>query len=195
MSDYRVTVKVRNARLLRAINNAGFQSIPKFCEAAGVCYAQVNDLINMTTSPLGRNMKVRPMVEALMDFLCEPFDALFSEAQCEALATNKTERDVSAEQVFALMSSESTDPYDLLDTEQTRVAVSDALEMLVPRTRKVIELRAEGKTWVEVGAAIGVSDNRAIQIAEKGIRTMRHPSISSSLRKHLPDGARWGVDQ
>lgn len=38
MTDYRVTVKVRNARLLRAIENAGYTSIPKFANDAGVSY-------------------------------------------------------------------------------------------------------------------------------------------------------------
>jgi len=173
MSDYRVTVKVRNGRLLRAINNSGYQSIPKFCEAAGVQYTQINDLINMTASPLDRHGKVRPVVESVMEFLCEPFDALFSEAQCEALTTNKSERDVSAEQMFALLSSEQQDPLELLQRHELANEVRCVLSRLTPRYRAVMLARMDEGTHEEIGKMLDVSRERSRQmeaIAQREIR-------------------------
>lgn len=177
MSDYRVTVKVRNARLLRAISNAGYQSITKFCVAAGVCYPQVNDLLNMTASPLDSRGKVRAIVDSIMDFLCEPFDALFSEAQCEALATNKTERDVSAEQVFALIHAEQHEPLDALCRDESLGEVRRLLDALPMRARGVLAQRngfsGESEKLADIASQYDVTQERVRQIEQKALRTIR----------------------
>ncbi len=52
MKDYRVTVKVRNNRILRAIEEAGGTPGQKWCEEQGIGYQSINNLVNMTASPL-----------------------------------------------------------------------------------------------------------------------------------------------
>ena len=185
MSDYRVTIKVRNGRLLRAINNAGYQSIPKFCEACGVCYSRVNGLLNMTESPLDRSGNVRPFVESIMEFLCEPFEVLFSEAQCQALETNKTERDVSAEQVFALMSNEAPCMYEQIETDDRKALLAEALDQLTPREKRVLELRFfENMTLQRSADALGVSSREYVrQIEAVALRKMRHPKLGDKLAR------------
>lgn len=191
MSDYRVTVKVRNARLLRAISNAGYQSIPKFSAAAGVQYSQVNGLLNMTASPLDKRGNVRPMVEAIMDFLCEPFDALFSEAQCEALATNKTERDVSAEQVFALLCDYPQDPLEALCAEDNLRRADAALALITPRAASVLRRRfgidGEAETANQISKALDVTASRVHVIEQESLRKIRMAICKS--------GNEWGMAQ
>lgn len=189
MSDYRVTVKVRNARLLRAIENAGYKSIHKFAHDAGVQYTSIVDLINMTTSPLGkRRGEVRPYVEKIMDFLCEPFEALFTEQQCEALTTNKSERDVSAEQVFALMndsSDEAQDPYLLMCESDRGQMIAEMLNELTDKERAVVVARngfaGDAMTLDAVAAQYGVTRERIRQIECKALRKLR--TVSAKQRE------------
>ena len=53
MKDYRITVKVRNNRMLNAIADAGGTPGQKWCAGKGLSYARWNSLINMTSSPHG----------------------------------------------------------------------------------------------------------------------------------------------
>jgi len=180
MSDYRVTVKVRNARLLRAINNAGFTSVKKFSEQAGVTYMSVCELINMTASPLRKDGGIRIVADSIMDFLCEPFDALFTPEQCNALSTNKSERDVSAEQVFAIMSSASddNDPLSLICESERRGIVENMCEEVLSKNAvEVIKERFgfddDARTLDDVGAKRDVTRERIRQIEVKSISRLR----------------------
>jgi len=181
MSDYRVTVKVRNARLLRAIENCGYTSIPKFAHDAGVSYSALNGLIAMTDSPLSqRDGSVRPYVEKIIDFLCEPFEALFTEQQCTALATNKSERDVSAEQFYALMndgSDAAKDPYELVQDGDRNLMVGEMLNELTDREREVLVKRngidGPAMTLLALGQSQGVGPERIRQIEAKALRKLR----------------------
>lgn len=54
MRDYRVTVKVRNNRILTAIEAAGGSPGQKWCVANGLPYLQVNDPVRDKPLPSGR---------------------------------------------------------------------------------------------------------------------------------------------
>lgn len=178
MTDYRVTVKVRNARLLRAIANAGYTSIPKFAEAAGVRYDSLNDLINMTSSPLTKGGDVGRVAASVIDFLCEPFESLFTQRQCDALATNKSERDVSAEQVFALLTGSAEDPLDLICADEGSARVDALLGELSGPQSMVIQdhfgMRgSDPMTLDQIAEKRGVSRERVRQIENKAMRILR----------------------
>lgn len=186
-NDYRVTVKVRNNNLLRAAEGAGL-SIPGLACLAGVSYPALNDLVNMTVSPFLRNGSVRPMVERICAALNMPFDDLFSADQCEALTTNKSEKEVSAEEVYALTASLQGGA-QIAHDDGAEDAVTGALESLTPRERKVIEARfgfnGAEKTLREIGDEFGVSSDRIRQIEQRALRKLRHPNISGELREFV----------
>jgi hypothetical protein len=186
MSDYRVTVKVRNARLLRAIKNAGYDSIPKFCADAELRYEMVNALINLTTSPLDRTGAIRLQVTRMMDFLCEPFEALFSPEQCEALATNKSERDVSAEHVFALLSQHDMDPLEVVCQEEHARRVASLLDEVPKAVAEVLRdrnglLDSDPMSLAQVAAKRGVTQERVRQIEAKGLRILRRSNKAKEI--------------
>jgi RNA polymerase sigma factor (sigma-70 family) len=175
VKDYRVTVKVRNNRLLRAIENCGYTPGQKFSDACGVPYVKVNNLLNMTVSPLNADGKIRPFVEKLIDFLCVPFDELFSSEQCEALATNKSEREVDAEQMFALTNSE---PLQLIHDDGLSNAIESALGILKEKERKVIEMRygfngEQERTLEQIGDQWNIGRERVRQIELNALRKIR----------------------
>ncbi len=65
--------------------------------------------------------------------------------------------------------------------------LEDSLKLLSPREEQVLRLRyglggQEIKTLEEIGSMFGVSRERVRQIEQKGLRKLRHPARSKSLR-------------
>lgn len=182
-NDYRVTVKVRNNNILLAAEAAGHTSIPRLAEKIGCGYAMLNDLVNMTYSPLDRNGKVRPFVDALCAELGVPFDELFSEDQTTSLKTNKSEMQLNAEQVYALAHRPEI---PRLTDDGLGDIVSGLLGELTEREAKVLRMRfgfegGEPVTLAETGEIMGVGPERIRQIEAKALRKLRHPSRSKQL--------------
>ena len=71
-----------------------------------------------------------------------------------------------------------------------REQLSEVLDTLTPRERKVLELRfgmVDGRcrTLEEVGKEFDVTRERIRQIEAKALRKLRHPSRSKKLRDFL----------
>jgi len=81
-------------------------------------------------------------------------------------------------------------PVDAVSQRLLKDLVSDVLESLTERERKVIELRygldtGEVRTLDEVGEAIGVTRERVRQIEAKALHKLRHPGRSAKLKDYL----------
>jgi RNA polymerase primary sigma factor len=85
---------------------------------------------------------------------------------------------------------EAQEPMDAAAREMLREQVKNALAVLSPREREVMEMRfglLDGKdhTLEEVGQAFNVTRERIRQIEAKALRKLRHPTRSRSLRDFL----------
>ncbi len=85
---------------------------------------------------------------------------------------------------------EAQEPMDAAAREMLREQVKNALAVLSPREREVMELRfglLDGKdhTLEEVGQAFNVTRERIRQIEAKALRKLRHPTRSRHLRDFL----------
>ena len=106
MNDYRVTVKVRNNRLLKAIEDAGGKTGQKWCETQRLSYASVNDLVNMVISPLTKEGKLTATAARLCEVLDKLPEELWSNEQIYPLERNFSELEMNHAQVMALIPSE-----------------------------------------------------------------------------------------
>jgi len=80
-----------------------------------------------------------------------------------------------------LRADEHTAQQDLIEH------LEDSLKLLSPREEQVLRLRyglggQEIRTLEEIGSMFGVSRERVRQIEQKGLRKLRHPARSKSLR-------------
>lgn len=188
MKPLRVTVKVRNNYLLKAIEAAGYEPGAKVAEAIGISYMQLRDYVNMARAPFDRNGAVREEVEKLINFLGVPFDELFGEEHSEALATNKAEREVFAEDVFTgLLDGTKRDPMMMEDMKR---CLGESMQALTVRERRVIDMRfglgdETSKTFEEIGEVFGVSKDRIRQIEAKALRKLRSPAQAGRLREFV----------
>ena len=85
---------------------------------------------------------------------------------------------------------EAVSPSDAASLTMLHAALEDVLHTLIPRERRVIQLRfgltdGHQRTLEEVGKRFGVTRERIRQIEAKALRKLRHPSRSKKLRDYL----------
>ena len=188
MTDYRVRIKVRNARLLRAIEKAGHQPGPIFAREVGISYTgHLLPYLNLKRTPFDENGDLRPCAEMLCVFLNRLPDELWSEEQRYPLLTNAAEIELSAASVHELLASPSdcADPLSLLEKKQAAQAVDALLDTLTPREAEVLRLRhgidGEPMNLEEMAKAKGCSRERIRQIEAKALRKLRAPARQTVL--------------
>ena len=81
-------------------------------------------------------------------------------------------------------------PVDAASRQLLKEQMSDILDSLSERERKVLEMRfglkdGQGRTLEEVGQEFGVTRERIRQIEAKALRKLRHPIRSRKLRDYL----------
>lgn len=180
MNDYRLTIKVRNNRLLKAIEAVGGTPGKKWCDENGLGYSRVNDLINMTSSPLTEKGDLYHDAAKLCEVLGKLPEDLWSNEQLYPLEKNFSEMELDYAQVVALLPTEQQSylpDFSDLEQEQTRNLVSSVLATLTQKEREVIRMRYEEEfTYKECGEHLGITCGRIRQIEVKALRKLRHSS-------------------
>jgi RNA polymerase primary sigma factor len=82
------------------------------------------------------------------------------------------------------------EPFEMAAVGMLRDQISDVLESLTPRERRVIEMRfgllnERNLTLEEVGNELGLTKERIRQIEVEALRKLRHPSRSRKLIGYL----------
>lgn len=182
MKDYRVTVKVRNNRILNAIENIGGRPGSIWCEQAGLNYSHLNAYINMLTSPIEKGGGLKESALLLCDVLGVMPDDLWSEEQLYPLEKNFSELEMDFEQVAALMGGEPRLLEEQADDDRVGRLIDDALKSLTQREKKVVIMRfRDDVTQKDTGAALGITSSRVQQIEKRALRKLRHPKCAKGL--------------
>ncbi len=186
MKDLRLTITVRNNLLMRAIEDAGFDSIAAFCRATGAPYQTAVDFIGFKRPAVLQNGAWRAGALSLANALKMLPEDLFPDAfKTRALERNKVEREISSDDVPALgfggVRSIAYDPEAATMRQEALIAMRDALGTLSLRERAVLNAiygldGSPPKTLREAGFADGVGDvtqERVRQIQLKAERKLR----------------------
>ena len=169
MTDYRVNVKIRNARLLRAIEKSGHNPGQIFASAVGISYYRLLEYVNLTRSPADENEELRPCAEKLMVFLNCMTSDLWSEEQMIPLKKNSAEIEMAVDDVRNLLESrEYPDPAALLEQREEIRDLVGLLDMLTPAQKQVLELRngiyGDPLTMDEIAKIMDLSKSRVSRI-------------------------------
>lgn len=179
MSDYRVRISVRNARLLRAIERAGHRPGAQFAATVGISYyGALLPYLNLTRSPLTPDGLLRECAWNLCDFLNASPSDLWSDAQLSPLKKNHSSIDLDADSVQALVcGSATTDPLQLASHTQAGRILQDAINSLTPREANVIrEHFFVGSTLDEIAETMDITRERVRQVENKALRKQRQES-------------------
>ena len=179
MKDYRLTIKVRNNRLLKAIEDSNKTPGCKWCAENGLCYKEVNNLINMTISPLNAEGGLRQNAERLCEVLGKLPEDLWSNEQLYPLEKNFSEMEMDYAQILALLPQDQQSylpDFSEFERAQTKALLSKAVATLSPQEQKVLQMRFEDEFSLnECADRLGVSNERVRQIESIAIKKMRHP--------------------
>lgn len=195
MTDYRLRITIRNGRLLRAIEAAGYRAGVAFAALAGIDYGKsLLPYLNLTRSPIGRDGLLRECAWSLCDYLGATPSELWSDEQLTPLNRNAVQRDVTHDQVTSLCrpcSDGDLDPLSLAAQSQAARLLVDSLDDLTHREATVIRYRfgigTDEMTLEEVAHVLGKSRERVRQIESKALYKLRHPSRNAATLAHAFD--------
>ncbi|MCC7227380.1 MAG: RNA polymerase subunit sigma-70 [Burkholderiaceae bacterium] len=177
MGDYRVRISVRNARLLRAIEAAGYRPGLAFAQAVGINYnAAVLPYLNLTRSPLNRQGLLRECAWSLCDFLGASPSDLWSDEQLQPLARNWSHADVELGQLQALLSqgAETNAPVRAASRAQAGRLLQEGMATLSQREAKVIHGRFfHDHTLEELATQFDLSRERVREIEAQALHKLR----------------------
>jgi DNA-binding CsgD family transcriptional regulator len=180
MSDYRVRISVRNARLLRAIEQAGYKPGPQFAAAVGISYSgSLLPYLNLTRSPLNCEGLLRECAWALCDFLGASPSDLWSDSHLQPLKKNHSSVDLDVDRLQVLIAGgrAPADPLRIASHMQAGIILQDAIKSLTPREANVIHARFFiGDSLDELAEKMNVTRERIRQIESKALRKLRHES-------------------
>lgn len=183
--DYRVTVKVRNNRILKAITEAGGEPGPKWCAANGLLYTGINNLINMLESPRRKDGDLTKQAESLCLAVAKLPEELWSDEQLNPLDRNSSEVEMSYEQVIEMLPQEQSyylQDFSAIEKEESAQIMSDILDTLSEQEAKVLRMRYyQDMTLNEVARSFGLTSERIRQVENRALRKLRHPRATSKM--------------
>lgn len=192
--EYRVSVRVSNNLILRAIEDAGYVgrgSITKFIQDAGMDVGSFYKLCGLRAAPITREGEFSAAAKRLMEALgAAPSDLWSAEQLHMALKTNCATVDMDAAALQAVMGDGvnarlGVDPSDNADRSALSRAVEMILGTVTPKEEKVLRLRygigVNEHTLEETGEVLNVTRERIRQIEARALRKLRHPSRSHAL--------------
>ncbi len=173
MSDYRVSLKVRNNRIMEAIERKGEKFGQKFCKKHGLSYHMMLDLINLKITPLDSELNIRPQVEKLMEITGCMLSELFSDEQIYfTLESNSVDFISSDNQMCDFIENSAI-------KKQQNTMLRLAVESLPKREASIIKdyfgFGAAPKSMNEIAISHGVSQTRIVHIQHRALRMLRHP--------------------
>jgi transcriptional regulator with XRE-family HTH domain len=170
VSDYAITIRVRNGRILSRMRGQGIETMAELSRLVGVGQTAIGKLVNMKELPYTKKGEWRETVWRIADVLqCDPED-LFNDQQRRAvIERNSAEIGMDAGQVAAVMGG---------NPEESSWAKIEAQRLLGclddnPRALAVVKGRAEGATLEELGREYSVTPARIRQIEFQAHRKMQ----------------------
>jgi hypothetical protein len=201
MSDYEVTLRVRNGRLAAAIRQAGYPSFAAFARAIGIAPTALNELMCLRKAPHGQGRNadlLRPIVQKICDYLNAEPDELFPPAALAGATFTRNSRTVGMNEaeVLALIDQHaaSPDPERLLIEADARARIFTQLDKLKPRERDVICMRFgldpydREHGYDEISSKYDLSGRERVrQIEAEAMLKLMRPGQSRLLREAARD--------
>jgi hypothetical protein len=159
MSDYAISVKVRNGRIRRRIAECVFGSVSELCRKSGLHPERVGALLNLKLPPLMGNGRWRRSAAALAEVLGCTCEDLFSETQRTlALRDNHGESYITAAGLLKLFGRVERPLLDNPGEQLLEDADDQAKSVVIRRALDGLNLSARDRTIIESHFGIGCEE-------------------------------------
>ena len=178
MSDYRITVTVRNGRLWRAIQGGGFKTLIAFVRRHNLRYQSTSNYLSLRLAPFDKNGHIRQSASDLCDALGMHVTDVFPPSFLErCLARNSIEMDMTQGQLERMLLPPA-DPERVMIQSEAGEHVRALLNGLPPRDRLVIERRFglsgdNPETLEEIAKRLGNGKENVRVIENRALRLLR----------------------
>ena len=187
MADYAVKITVRNGRLLKLMQDAGYPGASSLSRASGFGLHVINGYLSMKRSPRAANGEWKQAIYDLAAFLrCDPED-MFNPRQ-ETLAISKNTQEVYLDEPELMT---LTAGGDMQHATFAKITVERMLSTLPERTRDVVLRIAQGDTLETIGNDLGIGKERVRQIEVGAIRKLQWQSKTSD--KEVGENIKFGL--
>lgn len=181
MSDYEITIRARNARILRLIRAQGFETVAEFCRAKNLGYQAIANLVSGLKPAINQNTWTRPAKD-LADALDTAPETLFTARQAAGRIKAVT-REVSESELVALTEAPRAaalieyDPERKVADDERNAALQAAIAELTPREQAIIKARfgLDGPPRIldDIAKEFESSRDRIRQVEQKALRKLR----------------------
>ena len=190
-NDYRVKITIRNERILKLIEDQGYVSVRKFCEAQKIEYQRTTELISGKLKPIKNNGELCYTCNQLLKALGAEFEDCFTPRQMKGFNKRSFEIKVKEESLRALINPTVNQEMKMIEQDaknNIRYAIEIGLE---PREAAMLKMKfgfddGHEQTLEQIATTFGVSRERVRQIIAKAKRRMSHPNV---MRQILKSGA------
>ena len=188
MSDYRVKITIRNERLLKAIEDAGYRSARQFAIQNAIEPERVGRLIRGAEKPIDKKGRVTKNCSEILSLLNKTLKECFTDRQLEGFKSNTFETRVEETELMQLVNPVKNNEVRLIEQDIQLNLNEIFSKYLSPREEKVLRMRYgiglnTDHTLEEVGLQFSVTGERIKQIEAKALRKLRRPKIISKLIK------------
>lgn len=179
MTDFSVKISVRNARLMRALQKAGYKTQAELARAMGRHISRVNALFSFRSSPLLASGEWSDLAMDISSFLhLEPEELWPEQLKYIQMKKNSREVSLSAEEVKSIAAPRTM--------EIDRASLNRLLGSLNPKDKTVLEMRyglngGGEMTLEEVAKEFGVTRENIRQREQRAFRAMKRPSLLKYL--------------
>lgn len=182
MSDFNLSVTVRNNHILRRIRDQ-YGSAAEMCRQGGMSTSKVSALLTMREKPFRKNGTLTTAAENLCSALGATPSELWPGEMAKVQASKaKYEIEVSQAEAMAIASSSESDVIH-------RQLLERWVDGLSPRHLLVLEMSQQGATLDEIAAELGKSRERVRQILFKVQSHMRTKAAQDGIRSFDQIGA------
>ena len=195
MRDYKVTVKVQNGYLMQKMDECGIKNVRQLANLAGVCPSTVGRIANLKAPLFTKEGHVSKPVARLCEFLgCDAEDIYPMRHIHHPLHKNLASKYVSHENLNRFIAESESDPLLLIEDDDLKEnavdVLGDALSTLDSREKSIVELyygigNSRTFNFAQIAEKLGVSIARVVQIHNRAIRRLRHPSRSDKIKEEL----------
>ncbi len=176
MSDYHVTMIIKNGRIKKLMDEMGIKSAAELSRQSGICSGSICALLSMKVKPMNSRGKWNRIVIALSEFFGVACDEMFPELAFKTVSSNKIYKYVEQAQLASLNTDPPQIAWEKEYTKQEAIKALLAAQDFTPKERFVIKERImNGRTLQECADLLGVHRERARQIEANVLRRLRHP--------------------
>jgi RNA polymerase sigma factor (sigma-70 family) len=189
MKDYKINIKVRNNRIIKAIENSGGTLGGKWCYENNLSYGSVNDLISLTSSPLQKNkIDLTTTATKLCEVLNKSPNELWSNEQINPLLTNNVSIELDPNELKQITQEKEIEPDKLLMNKQCNVAIEKLLKELTLREAEILRKHFYGnETLQEIAEYFDVTPERIRQIELRALEKLRRPKRAIELKDFVSE--------